>query len=142
MGTLRKDGSVSRQNVVHEMPIRPIITIAIKLAARELPGSAHVAAAARLPHHEGHLRDRRRGSLAPVGVRPRGHRRRSEELRTERFMPQIPANLSVLEHVLRAVREGRAAIDRDPFPHLVVENVLFLLVEQVFLFSKKMLEKA
>lgn len=39
-------------------------------------------------------------------------------------MPEIPVNLSVLEHVLRAVREGRAAIDRDPFPHLVVENVL------------------
>ena len=39
-------------------------------------------------------------------------------------MSEIPSNLSALEHVLNAVREGRAAIDRDPFPHLVVENVL------------------
>ncbi len=39
-------------------------------------------------------------------------------------MSNEATNLNVLDHVLRAVREGRAAIDRDPFPHLVVENAL------------------
>lgn len=39
-------------------------------------------------------------------------------------MTEETTNLNVLDHVLRAVREGRAAIERDPFPHLVVENVL------------------
>lgn len=39
-------------------------------------------------------------------------------------MSETAMNLNVLDHVLRAVREGRAAIERDPFPHLVVENVL------------------
>ena len=33
-------------------------------------------------------------------------------------------NLDVLGHVVDAVRNGRARIDRTPFPHLVVENVL------------------
>lgn len=39
-------------------------------------------------------------------------------------MPEASTNLNVLDHVLRAVREGRAAIEREPFPHLVVEDVL------------------
>lgn len=30
----------------------------------------------------------------------------------------------VLSHALRAIEEGRAQIERDPYPHLVVENIL------------------
>ena len=33
-------------------------------------------------------------------------------------------NLDVLGHVVEAVRSGRARIDRNPYPHLYVEDVL------------------
>lgn len=39
-------------------------------------------------------------------------------------MPEDTPSLNVLEHVRDAVRAGRARIDRDPFPYLVVEDAL------------------